>query len=66
MEGALKVEPAPGDPEFLSNFADSISFTLFCRETVHSNYKILGLQKGFYASLEYHNIADNIVISRHR
>lgn len=24
MEGALKVEPAPDDPEFLFDFADSI------------------------------------------
>lgn len=28
MEGALKVEPAPGDPEFLSDFADSIVHSL--------------------------------------
>lgn len=54
MEAALKVEPAPGDPEFLSDFEDSISFILFCRETMYYNYEILGSRytnkKGLYTS----------------
>lgn len=43
MERALKVEPAPGDPEFLSNFTKIVSFTFFYNETMYTNYKIFRL-----------------------
>lgn len=64
MEGALKVEPALGDPEFLSNFAEIVSFTFLCKATMHTNYKILRLRytskkRGDFThleALEYKNI----------